>query len=208
VIPRAAILVVRPGEGATSVMTLTVFASRSPLSSLLPLASSDHRRRALMHPDRRPPGTRRAGARPRWPRRLGAVAAVGSGRPPCPPASPRHRRRGVAVCHRWHRSRSPVHGGPGCGTDAAPRMWRGPGCARSLRRPALGGQAVPTPQAAGPDDGTAGPRRHAVPEPVILRPFPDVGLVGSLHVPSFLPRPAGEAGQPGPRAATHDIGPE
>ena len=62
--------------------------------------------------------------------------------------------------------------------------------------PGLGGEAVPAPQTAGPDDGTAGPRGHTVPESVVLRPFPDVGLVSSLHVPSFLPGLAGERCQP------------
>ena len=188
-------------------MALTDASPRSPLSSLLPLLSSNPRKKAPVRRGRPPPGRHRGPGRPRCPQPRGAFAVADSGPPPCPPASRLRRRPGVLMAHpRLRTSRPQAHDEHGARNDEAPRRWSGRGCARPLRRsPALGGQAVPAAQTARSEDGTARPRGHAVPETVVLRPFPDVGLVSSLHVPSFLPGPAGEMCRPGRRAASHGI---
>ena len=64
-----------------------------------------------------------------------------------------------------------------------PRTLPGRLCARSRPVSARGSgrEPVATFEPACPDDRSSGARRHPVPETVILRPLPGVGLVGPLH---------------------------
>jgi hypothetical protein len=64
-----------------------------------------------------------------------------------------------------------------------PRTLPGRLCARSRRDQTRGSgrEPVAASEPACPDNRSSGARRHPVPETVILRPLPGVGLVGPLH---------------------------
>jgi hypothetical protein len=78
-----------------------------------------------------------------------------------------------------HRATSGAPSGPPQRLERCP-VGYSPGHAGSSAR-GSGREPAATSEPACPDDRSSGARRHPVPETVILRPLPGVGLVGALH---------------------------
>ncbi len=139
------------------------------LSTLCTASSSPPRWR----PSGRPPGASTAPPRGRWPATGGGPGSGPLHRRPCDQR--RRRPEEAGPSHRGPRLPSLAPCAPAAPTAAAIQRRPGRGSTRSGR------QALTALAPASGQDGPPGPRRHAVAEPMALRPLAGVRLVRALH---------------------------